>query len=92
MSLTEKVTFTATLQGANAVQIPKLVRWRFKLESSQALKVGVNFSDLHRDWQFFYAKMRKDGRITVPNLVLNLFGSEQESLAGYVLEVMLEPA
>ncbi len=92
MPLTEKVTFTAALQSANAVQIPKLIRWRFKMESDQALKVGVNFSDLHKGWQFFYAKMRKDGRLTIPKLVLNLFGDEEASLAGYVLEVMLEPA
>jgi hypothetical protein len=42
MPLTEKVAFTATLQSKNTVQIPKLIRWRFKMESGQALKVGVN--------------------------------------------------
>ena len=61
------------------------------MDSAQALKVGVNFSDLHKGWQFFYAKMRKDGRVTIPKLVLNLFGGEGDSLAGYVVEVMLEP-
>ncbi len=79
MPLTERVNFTAALQGANTVQIPKLIRWRFKMDSAQALKVGVNFTDLHRGWQFFYAKMRKDGRITIPKLVLNLFGEEGAS-------------
>ena len=63
MPLTEKVTFTGTLQNANTVQIPRLIRWRFKMESGQALKVGVNFLGMHKGWQFFYAKMRKDGRI-----------------------------
>jgi bifunctional DNA-binding transcriptional regulator/antitoxin component of YhaV-PrlF toxin-antitoxin module len=92
MPLTEKVTFTTTLQSKKTVQIPKLIRWRFKLESNQALKVGVNFVDLHKGWQFFYAKMRKDGRVTVPKLLLNLFGDKETSLAAYVLEVMLEPA
>jgi hypothetical protein len=33
MPLTEKVTFTATLQSANKVQIPKVIRWRFKMEN-----------------------------------------------------------
>lgn len=92
MTLTEKVTFTTALQTTNRVQIPRLIRWRFKMDCEQALKVGVNFTDLHRGWQFFYAKMRKDGRITIPRLVLTLFGSEQGSLAGCVVEVMLEPA
>jgi hypothetical protein len=92
MPLTEKVTFTAVLQGKNAVQVPKLIRWRFKMESGQALKVGVNFLGLRKGWQFFYAKMRKDGRIAVPKLVLSLFGAEEKNLTGYVLEIMLEPA
>ncbi|MGA2682791.1 MAG: hypothetical protein ABSF44_13440 [Candidatus Bathyarchaeia archaeon] len=93
MPLTEKVSFTATLQGASAVQIPKLIRSRFKLECDQPLRVGVNFLDLHKGWQFFYAKIRNDGRLTIPKLVLNLFGDdEQPNLAGYVLEITLEPA
>ena len=92
MPLTEKVTFTTMLQSVNKIQVPKLIRWRFKMESDQALKVGVNFFGLHKGWQFFYAKMRKDGRITVPKLVLSLFEDEKTSLIGYALEVMLEPA
>jgi hypothetical protein len=92
MPLTEKVTFTAPLQGASTVQVPKLIRWRFKIESSQALKVGVNFLDLHKGWQFFYAKIRSDGRLTIPKLILNLYQIERTSLEGYVLEITLEPA
>ena len=92
MPLTEKVAFTATLQSKNTVQIPKLIRWRFKMETDQALKIGLNFLGLHKGWQFFYAKMRKDGRITVPKLVLNLFGEQETSLTSQALEVMIEPA
>lgn len=92
MPLTEKVTFTAILQSAKTVQIPKLVRWRFKMESGQVLKVGVNFLGLRKGWQFFYVKMHKDGRIKVPKLVLSLFEDEKTSLAGCILEVMVEPA
>ena len=92
MPLTEKVNFTATLQCKNNVQVPKLIRWRFKMESGQALKVGVNFLSLRKGWQFFYAKMHKDGRLTIPKLVLCLFADENVNLAGYVLELMLEPA
>jgi hypothetical protein len=92
MPLTEKVAFTTTLQTFNKVQIPKLIQWRFKMDSDQLLKVGVNFLDLHKGWQFFYAKMRKDGRITVPKLTMSLFEDEQANFAGYALEIMLEPA
>jgi len=92
MPLTEKVTFTTMLQSKNTVQIPKAVRWRFKMERGQLLKVGVNFLGLHKGWQFFYGAMRKDGRLSVSKLVVGLFEDEKTSLAGYTLEVMLEPA
>ncbi len=92
MPLTEKVTFTAALQSANTLQVPKLIRWQFKLDSNQTLKVGVNFVDLHKGWQFFYTKMRKDGPITLPKLVLSRFMDEQANAAGFELEIMLEPA
>lgn len=92
MPLTEKVTFTTQLQMYNTVQIPKLIRWRFKMENNQALKIGVNFLELHKGWQFFYAKIRKDGRITVPKLTLKLISGEAENLAGSTIEVMIEPA
>jgi hypothetical protein len=90
--LTEKVTFTARLQSSNTVQIPKVIRWRFKMESDQALKVGINFLGLHKGWQFFYVKMRQDGRIIVPKLVLGLFEDGKTGLSGRELEVMIEPA
>jgi hypothetical protein len=92
MPLAEKVVFTTTLEHSEKVMVPKVVRWRFKMEPDQALKVGVNFLELHKGWQFFYAKMRKDGRISIPKLVLNLFEEEKTNLAGYSLEVMIEPA
>jgi hypothetical protein len=62
------------------------------MESDQALKVGVNFLGLGKGWQFFYVKMCKDGRVSVPKLVLSLFEDEKTSLAGCTLEVMVEPA
>ena len=92
MPLTEKVTFTTTLQSLNKIQIPKLIRWRFKIDSDQALKIGVNLLSMHMGWQFFYTKMRKDGRITVPNLVLSLMHEEKGKSAGSPLDVTIEPA
>ena len=92
MPLTEKVVFTATLQAASKIQVPKVICWRFKMEVGQAIKVGVNFLELHKGWQFFYTKMRKDGRLAIPKLVLSLFADENTILAGSVVEVILEPA
>jgi len=42
MPLSEKVKFVARLQKGNRVQIPKHIRWRFKLEIWQALKITAN--------------------------------------------------
>ena len=40
----------------------------------------------------FFARMNKDGRITIPKLILELLEDAVEtSLVGYALEVSLEP-
>ena len=69
-----------------------LVRWQFKLEADQVLKVWVHVVNLWASWQFFYAKMGKDGRLLIPKLTLALLQSEKPSLEGYVMDVRLEPA
>ena len=45
--LTEKVCFKTVFQIGNRVQIPKLVRWRYKLETDQILKVTLS---VHNVW------------------------------------------
>ena len=92
MPLTQKVAFSAMLQRGNRVQIPTLIRWQFKMEPCQVLKVGVNALNVWTGWQFFYARMGKDGRILIPKLTLALLRSEKPDIAGYVIEVTLEPA
>jgi bifunctional DNA-binding transcriptional regulator/antitoxin component of YhaV-PrlF toxin-antitoxin module len=94
LPLTERVEFKAALQKGNRVQVPKLVRWRFKLESDQVLKVSVTALNLFSGWETFYAAMDKSGRITIPKLVLKQLGSLRQdiSLVGSVFKVWLEPA
>ena len=95
MPLTERVDFKATLQKGNRVQLPKLVRWRFKLETSQVLKVTVTAINVFGSWETFYGKMDKSGRITIPKLALKQLQNRRrdlQSLTGAVLEVRLEPA
>jgi len=58
--LTERVEFKAVLQKGNRVQLPKLVRWRFKLETSQILKVTVTAVNVFGGWETFYGKISKD--------------------------------
>jgi hypothetical protein len=43
----EKVSFKTPFQQGNRVQIPKFVRWRFKMETDQILKVTVS---AHNVW------------------------------------------
>jgi hypothetical protein len=96
MPLTQKVTFKTVLQRGNRVQVPKLVRWQFKMETDQVLKIGVgtHVLGIWREWESFYGKISKDGRILIPKLMLALLRSESEkpNLTGYVMEVTLEPA
>lgn len=95
MPLTEPVNFKTMLQKGNRIQLPKLVRWRFKLEPNQVLKVTLTATNVFGAWEIFYARMDKSGRITIPKLTLELLQSkthEKQSLTGAVMEVRLEPA
>lgn len=74
------------------MQVPKLVRWQFKLGSVQVLKVTVDVVNVCGSRQIFYARMGKDGRITVPRLQRELLRGREQSVVGYVMEVTLEPA
>jgi len=70
--LTEFVKLKAVPQKGNRVQLPKLVRWRFKFESGQVLKVTLAVANSFGAWETFYARMDKSGRITIPKLTLLL--------------------
>jgi len=90
--LTEAVEFKTVLQKGNRVQVPKVVRWQFKMDTEQVLKVTVNALNVWSGWETFYARMGRDGRITLPKLPRELLRGTEQSLTGYVMEVVLEPA
>ena len=91
LPLTEPVNFKSKLQKGNRIQVPKLIRWLFKLEPTQTLKVEVR-PEGSFEAEEFYVCMKKDGRITIPKLILQLLEEdEEESLVDYVLNVSLEP-
>jgi bifunctional DNA-binding transcriptional regulator/antitoxin component of YhaV-PrlF toxin-antitoxin module len=92
MPLTQKVTFKTMLQRGNRVQVPKLVRWQFKMDTQQVLKVTVDAVNVWSGGQTFYAKIGKDGRITLPQFQRELLWGRKQNLTGYVMEVTLEPA
>ena len=89
MPLTEGVRFKAVLQKGNRIQVPRLIRWQFKMEPTQILKVTVE--DMDGRETSFYAKMNKDGRLTIPKLDLKVLEHEEEDPEHYILEVLLGP-
>lgn len=92
MPLYEKVNFVAKLQRENRLQVSKYVRWKYKLEPDQTLKVtvSVNWSMIDHS-VFFLARMRKDGRIVIPKVNMDLLQDRKMDLTGYVVKVTLEP-
>lgn len=65
------------------------------MDTEQVLKVSVHAVDVFSGWEIFYARMCRDGRITIPKLTLKLLQDrirEKQSLTGAVMEVRLEPA
>jgi hypothetical protein len=92
LPLTESVSFKVKLQVGNRFQAPRLVRWQFRLEPSQLLKVQVRLVGAFGMREDFLARMSQDGRITIPRLIAELLTEEgEDSLVGYALEVALLP-
>ncbi len=92
LPLSQRVSFKTVLQKQNRLLVPKLVRWEYKVESSEVLKVTVTIVGLLGVRESFLAKMYKSGRIRIPELTLALLKRDEPSLEGCVMEVTLEPA
>ena len=95
LPLTERVEFKTLLQKGNRLQIPKLVRWKYKLESSQVLRVSVAAAGKLGSWETFHGRMDKSGRITISSLIQKQLlqrAPGMQSLTGTVVLVKLEPA
>jgi hypothetical protein len=91
LPLNQRVTFNTVLKKNNLLPIPKLVRWQYKLEPSEVLKVTIRVVGLLGAKENFLARMYKDGRILVPNLTLAMLKRHAGNLESYPLEVTLEP-
>jgi bifunctional DNA-binding transcriptional regulator/antitoxin component of YhaV-PrlF toxin-antitoxin module len=93
MPLATRVSFETVLEKGNRLQIPKLIRWQFKMEQNQILNVRVSPKRLLGFNKCFYAKVDKQGRILIPKLMLALMANkENPNLEGYIFDVWLEPA
>jgi hypothetical protein len=87
----EKVSFATKLQRGNRFQVSKYVRWKYKLETNQTLKVTVIVIGVWNAVQVFLARMSQDGRIVIPKTNMALLMNREVDLAGYVVNVTLEP-
>ena len=91
MPLTERVCFKTRLQRGNRVQVPKYVRWHYKLEPTQILEVTIRVLGGWRPPQSFLSRTSKDGRIVIPKLTITLFKDGKPNLDNHVAEVWLKP-
>lgn len=93
LPLDESVGFNAMLQKGNHIQVPKLIRWHYKIEPDQILKIGISFKGGYGS-EKFVACMSKDGRITIPELAIQLLKQEideTDSLLNSASEITLGP-
>jgi len=67
-----------------------MIRWRYRLEVGEVLRVGVR-SPVSFDSEVFYGRLLKDGRITVPKLVVDLLEIEPGDVVNVTLYAQKEP-
>jgi hypothetical protein len=91
LPLTETARFKIQLQKGNRFQVPTIVRWQYKLEISQTLNVEIELVNMIGVRESFLAKMRKDGRITVPALIVASLKQFVPDIKGYMMEITLQP-
>jgi len=91
LPLDRRVSFIVQQQNQNRIQVPKIVRWQYKLEPSQVLTATVRVEHLGAA-QDFLTKMRKDGRITIPRRVAVILRLNSPQLKKCFLNVTLVPA
>jgi hypothetical protein len=65
LRLKGKISFLARLQAENRIQIPVEIRWRYKLEPGQILRLKIQPIGGF-DSEEFYAKLQLGGRVNVP--------------------------
>jgi len=78
------VEFIARLQASNRIQVPVEIRWRFKLEPSLIMRVGVEDEEKECEGSF-YARLQRGGRFVVPWEVAEGMGLERGDMVWVTL-------
>ena len=89
MPLDQIVRFKNPIEKCGKVQVPKIIRWQFKMEPDQILKVGIYGRG---GQESYYAKMGKDGRIYIPKTILFCAFGKVDNLTGTLVEIAIQPA
>lgn len=76
--------YHAQMQKQMRIQIPRLLRWKYRLDPGNVMRVQVTNKDSH-DSQQFLARMQQGGRITVPKTVAQLLSLRPRQLVGVVV-------
>ena len=89
MPLTQRVTFKVQLQNQNRFQIPKVIRWQYKLEPSQIMKITLRIFNISF-YESFLGKL-PDCRVTVPRIVIVQLLQRMPDLKASFIEIYLDP-
>jgi bifunctional DNA-binding transcriptional regulator/antitoxin component of YhaV-PrlF toxin-antitoxin module len=94
VTLDRHVEFKVVMQRGSRLQVPKLIRWEFKLEPAQVLRIALHFDGHWGTREEFFGHINKAGRITVPKLICSLLKNTYNGheLAEATFVVELEPA
>jgi len=71
--------FLARAQRNNRVQVSVLIRWKHKLEAGEVLRVYIYFTEKSGS-EGFCARMNRDGRFTIPKVVVEKLGIEPRDM------------
>ena len=76
--------FHTRVQEQIRIQIPRLLRWKYKLAPGIVMRVQVTNKDSH-DSHRFLAKMQQGGRITVPKTLAELLSLKPHQVVRVVV-------
>jgi|WetSurMetagenome_2_1015567.scaffolds.fasta_scaffold37077_3 hypothetical protein len=66
--LDKRISFKNVFRNGR-ILIPKLYHWQYKIEGSQVLRVDINLAGDWSNAESFLTKIRRDGNITIANVV-----------------------
>jgi len=83
LPLTRDEEFLAKVQKGNRIQVPRLIRWMYRLDPGEILMAEVQAGI--GNYKTFYAQLNRDGRFTVPKIIVE----ELKVEPGHTVEVTL---